>query len=459
VLRGGEINHPTPSQRRRRCIKVPNLTPTGGRENVRRTHPVGGVRALAIGCISLLVWVVVSALWSSSAGAAPAAPVEVTLEQPGGKTFAAKPWGDEWTNGFETTKGFTVVRSRESGAWEYAVEGPEGGLKASGEKAALEDPPSGIEKHLRPEEDAPDVLQSQRASELRSPALASPNTGTQTSLVLLVKFSNQAPLGSRPAQWRARFFGSANSIRDYYGEVSYGKLNIAPAAEGHGTANDGVVGWLALNRNHPNTAGNTGTANRLLTRDAVRAADRYVNFKAYDKDRDGHLSTKELHVSVVVAGQDASAGRGSGRSVWAHQWSLFGSEQPTVDGVVVGDWARGGGYTQFGEWHGDHMATIGIIAHEIGHDLNLPDLYDTDLSSEGIGEWSVMATGCSPTRAASTGPGSNLREMASTSWSRTASAWATTRPCQVPGFSCGILTRPAPRVTTPTTTRIASSST
>jgi hypothetical protein len=186
----------------------------------------------------LLVWVVVSALWSSSAGAAPAAPVEVTLEQPGGKTFAAKPWGDEWTNGFETTKGFTVVRSRESGAWEYAVEGPEGGLKASGEKAALEDPPSGIEKHLRPEEDVPDVLRSQRASELRSPALASPNTGTQTSLVILVKFSNQAPLGSRPAQWRARFFGSANSIRDYYGEVSYGKLNIAPAAEGHGTANE-----------------------------------------------------------------------------------------------------------------------------------------------------------------------------------------------------------------------------
>jgi M6 family metalloprotease-like protein len=228
---------------------------------------------------------------------------------------------------------------------------------------------------------------------LATPAQASPNTGTQRSLVILVKFTDQEPLGSSRAQWGTRFFGSANSIKDYYGEVSYGKLNLAPAAESHGTANDGVVGWLALNRKHPNTAGNTGTANRLLTRDAVRAADRYVNFKSFDKNGDGYLSTKELHVTVVVAGQEAASGA-RGRSVWTHQWSLFGSERPTLDGVVFGDWEHGGGYTQFGEWHKDHMATIGIMVHEIGHDLNLPDLYDTDLSSEGVGEWSVMATGC-----------------------------------------------------------------
>ena len=41
----------------------------------------------------------------------------------------------------------------------------------------------------------------------------------------------------------------------------------------------------------------------------------------------------------------------------------------------------------------DHPATMGIIAHELGHDLTWPDLYDTDYSSEGVGDWSIMGGG------------------------------------------------------------------
>ena len=40
-----------------------------------------------------------------------------------------------------------------------------------------------------------------------------------------------------------------------------------------------------------------------------------------------------------------------------------------------------------------HMSTIGIMAHEIGHDIGFPDLYDTDYSSSGIGGWSLMSGG------------------------------------------------------------------
>ena len=36
---------------------------------------------------------------------------------------------------------------------------------------------------------------------------------------------------------------------------------------------------------------------------------------------------------------------------------------------------------------------MGIMAHEFGHDINWPDLYDIDQDGEGIGELSLMASG------------------------------------------------------------------
>ena len=44
-----------------------------------------------------------------------------------------------------------------------------------------------------------------------------------------------------------------------------------------------------------------------------------------------------------------------------------------------------------------HKATIGIMAHEFGHDINWPDLYDVNpndgSNGQGIGEFSLMAGG------------------------------------------------------------------
>ena len=39
------------------------------------------------------------------------------------------------------------------------------------------------------------------------------------------------------------------------------------------------------------------------------------------------------------------------------------------------------------------MIEIGVFSHEFGHALGLPDLYDTDYSSDGVGSWCLMASG------------------------------------------------------------------
>ena len=73
---------------------------------------------------------------------------------------------------------------------------------------------------------------------------------------------------------------------------------------------------------------------------------------------------------------------------------------PKVDGKLVGAYHNGaGGYAQFGEihqsWSSDkHMATMGIMVHELGHLVfGLPDLYDTDSSSSGVGAFCLMSYG------------------------------------------------------------------
>ena len=159
--------------------------------------------------------------------------------------------------------------------------------------------------------------------------------------------------------------------------------------------NDGIVS-VTLNYAHPNPGSTIDDRNRKITRDALIAANQYVDFSQFDLNCDGVLSPTELHIIIVVAGYERSyTSTPCGPSVWGHRWGLAGSvPAPTLDGKIVGR-----SYAQFGEWHCStgnppgHEATIGIMAHELGHDLGLLDLYDTDGSSQGIGQWSIMAGG------------------------------------------------------------------
>ena len=60
---------------------------------------------------------------------------------------------------------------------------------------------------------------------------------------------------------------------------------------------------------------------------------------------------------------------------------------------MVGDGNHNGGYSEVGELHAEHQATMGTMIHELGHDMSNPDLYDIDGSSEGVGQWSVQGSG------------------------------------------------------------------
>jgi len=345
-------------------------------------------------------------------------PEPFQLRQPDGSTFWARPWGDEWMNGTETMAGHTILFDALSRRWVYAERNAAGQMVPSNVPVGQPVPP-GLPLHLRPL--GQPVQPSPLVSEPGFQA-APPTPGTQRLLAIVVDFTPSASLGTTETQWDQYFFtggGGAEvptSVKNYWDTVSYGTITVQPAAESYGTANNGVV-FVTLGYAHPNTGSTTDDRNRQITRDALVAADSYVNFANFDSNTDGYLNTNELHIYIVVRGYEYSFGGSSscaGNAVWAHSWALgWGAAlAPTLDGVIVGHYrgapssgAYKGGYLQEGEWHcatghsPGHIATIGVACHELGHDMGTgaPDLYDTNsgvgTASAGIGRWGLQGGG------------------------------------------------------------------
>jgi M6 family metalloprotease-like protein len=325
---------------------------------------------------------------------APVNPAPYTITQPDGSTFRAFRFGDRLSNGVATVKGKNTIVQGRDGYWRYG-DGLDtsGDVKASSIVAGRGKAPAAA-RGLRPE---PRV-------EPAAPAAPMAGTGVDTELVILVDFTD-SPSHTTQAEWASEYFGPTGSVNAFYDEASGGQYGLEPAQESSGTGgdlNNGVVGWIDLSYPHPDTG--VTSARDDYVADAITAASDYVDFAAYDANSDGEITTDELHVTVIGAGFETSYGGAGnvcgGKSIWGHQYDLVsqGINAPTVDGVTVGD----SGYTTFGEMHCEgpdassapgHKATMGIMAHEFGHDINWPDLYDVDYSSDGIGEWSLMAGG------------------------------------------------------------------
>ncbi|WP_182302565.1 M6 family metalloprotease domain-containing protein [Cohnella cholangitidis] len=362
--------------------------------------------SVLLACFIALIFI------GDKAHAAPAAPIKQQYAQPNGITFYAQQHGDETFN-WKTASNGAVIAKNADGYWSYAVmQGNQ--LIAGPAKVAIQPPPA----HFLTSKDVLELYQQHSqlknassaptSQALRSPVYSSGEISTDLDmssphplLVVLVEF-NDIAMTTAESDWNSLVFGSTGkTVNAFYKEASNNQFYFTPANETGGTANDGVI-KVSLPQAHPDTADDASLAaleiNQQIAAAAVTAANSQVNFADYDTDHDGYVSRDELHVMTILAGQETSFGEvGVTPSVWGHFSALEDADSPSVDGVKLLAGDKNGGYTQFGEYHGDHQATIGIIVHELGHDLDLPDLYDVNTvdneDTGGVGGFSVMGAG------------------------------------------------------------------
>jgi immune inhibitor A len=205
-----------------------------------------------------------------------------------------------------------------------------------------------------------------------------PLRGTVNIVVVLVEFSDRKMDARHTREYFEQLFFSTGvllngSVKEYFDEVTHGMIQI----EGQ------VVGPHELQRPLSEYAhGESGTGllspnARTMARDAALAADPEVDFAPYDNDGNGYVDA----FIVIHAGRGAEQ-TGNTEDIWSHKWTLPG-------GPYTADTTRIYGYLTVPE-----DCRIGVCCHELGHLLfGWPDLYDTDYSSRGLGNWCLMAGG------------------------------------------------------------------
>jgi len=212
-------------------------------------------------------------------------------------------------------------------------------------------------------------------------AQLSPAAGPFRVLAILVKFSDHDSSVSRTFFDSLVYGTNGSTVRNYFNEISYTQIDLVtlnlPSSLGWRTAPQTYSYYV----NGQNGIGSYPNNTQKLVEDLVDQIDPLVNFAQYDNNGDGYVDC----LLIIHSGSGAEF-TGSSNDIWSHKWSII----PRLkDGVYISSFTAQPEY-----WVNPGDMTIGVYSHELCHGFGLPDLYDLDQSSNGIGRWCVMSYGC-----------------------------------------------------------------
>ncbi|MFF0270501.1 immune inhibitor A domain-containing protein [Kribbella sp. NPDC004536] len=235
--------------------------------------------------------------------------------------------------------------------------------------------------------------------------IPAPDRSVDNSTVWQADYSQQ--------HFQDMYFGKGNSLKSYYEKQSSGRYSVSGE----------VTDWVKVKYNEARygrsngypCSGNVCNNTWNLIQDAVNqwVADQeakgrtkaeitadlksFDQWDRYDYDGDGNFNEPDGyidHFQIVHAGGDQADGdpwQGED-AIWSHRWYANFAGGPANNpngGAQIGDTGLYvGDYTIQPENGG-----ISVFAHEYGHDLGLPDEYDTSGAAveNGVNWWTIMS--------------------------------------------------------------------
>jgi M6 family metalloprotease-like protein len=191
------------------------------------------------------------------------------------------------------------------------------------------------------------------------------SVGTKKVAVIVVDFPDKQ--FTELAQANTTF----QKLKDYYNEVSYGKLQLDITFFYNGGSTKTLTGNETPYRMPQNMSyygQDTYDTLAQLVKDAILTSN--VNSSNYDC------------VMVLHAGYGNESTNNSD-DIWSAYVDWAGSVNGFTDGTIVPE----------AEYN---ASPVGVTCHEFGHQLGLPDLYNTSVlgGKSVVGRWCLMDSGC-----------------------------------------------------------------
>jgi M6 family metalloprotease-like protein len=330
---------------------------------------------------------------------APITNLPITIKQPDGKVLNCFLSGDEFHNWVHDKDNYTIIRNEKTGFWTYAIK-QNGSLTASEYIVGKDNPKllnisPGInlnaeeirlkrEKILKLRYDKTLSKQNKITNITQSPI----TKGNFNNIAIFIRFQDDPEFSNNISYYDSLFNAGKRSIKNYYFEDSYGKLNLTtyfyPKSESFTNSYQDINtrGYYIKYNEVTNPNGykdeteRDERAERLFQRAISGVEDQIPADINFDQNNDGFID----NICFIIYG----TAPGYSELLWPH-YTEFDSKI-----IIKGKTAKGYSLVlNIENTLEDYL--FNTTCHETGHAIGFPDLYRIYQSGDPVGRWDMMS--------------------------------------------------------------------